>query len=233
MLKLLRGGVVWEINVWEDVIKWTSSPHFWYLFMLMFWTVLSPVLYLAYRDKRALILLGLSQALYLLYMGNDVLHSRFIYILYTWGGLLGSRVPDLLDRICSWDRNKKIIVSSVSWTVYFGLYLLYAGRNFPMGIQVWLYGLRAVAFLLGAINLPLLKIGQITKYRYSFWLFAVHFWLDSYVSASLGSVFAFNAVLGQLVTWCIVVMVGLGTGILMNKWFIKAFNILTGNRAVS
>lgn len=223
-------GYEGNISIWDNIIMWKASPHFWYLFMLMFWTVLSPILYLAYRDKRVLLLLLASQAAYMIYKGNSIYHSRFIYMLYTWAGLLGSRVPDLLDRICAWKKDRRMAVCIASWCLYFLLYGFYAGREFGMGIQVWLYGIRAVFLILGAINFPLLQFGKKTKYAYTFWMFAVHYWLDSYISQWLYGLFAFNPILGQIATWCAVVFIGLGLGILTKTWLNGLFNMMTGNR---
>lgn len=89
MSKGYRSIDIFNVNMWMDIIQWNSSPHFWYIFMLMFWTLFAPILYFVYKDKRVLTLLFLSQGLYLLYKGEAIYHSRFIYILYTWGGILG------------------------------------------------------------------------------------------------------------------------------------------------
>ena len=42
---------VFNINIIHDLLQCNSSPHFWYVFMLIFWTILAPVLYYVYRDK--------------------------------------------------------------------------------------------------------------------------------------------------------------------------------------
>lgn len=71
----------------KNIVLWESSPHFWYIFMLIFWTVLAPLLFAIYEDKRLLIVLLLSQIIYFIYKGPEILTSRYIYILYTWGGV--------------------------------------------------------------------------------------------------------------------------------------------------
>ena len=99
-----------------------------------------------------------------------------------------------------------------------------------MAIKVWLYAFRAVALIVGTIHLPALKIGKYTQFKYSFWLFAVHYWLDEYLS---GYVYRFFSIapIYQVITWCIVVAIGLCVGIVLNKILPKVFNVLTGSRA--
>lgn len=100
------GGLL-TFNWYRYCILGDASPHFWYIFMLMFWTVLAPALYILIKDKRLIWILFLTQIAYLIYKGPNILHSRFIYILYTWGGASGIICP-------IWQRNFRISMSETS-----------------------------------------------------------------------------------------------------------------------
>lgn len=76
----------YNVNLYNDLFIWNATPHFWYIFMLIFWTVLAPVLYASYKNKCLLFVLCGIECAYIYCMGSDILHSRFIYIVYTWGG---------------------------------------------------------------------------------------------------------------------------------------------------
>lgn len=229
MNKGYRSKDVFDVNIWTDIIQWNASPHFWYIFMLMFWTLFAPILYFAYKDKRVLTLLFFSQVLYLMYKGEAIYYSRFIYILYTWGGYIGYNYFNLCERIEQWSsRSKKIIGSSA-----FAGYLLLGGVlayyvDMGMHIKIWICAIRAVLLIIGCFNLPELIIGKKTNYKFSFWIFAVHYWLDTYISA-----FVYNYVDGiayQFITWGVVFLLALASGAALNKVWHKGFELMTGNR---
>ena len=71
-----------RINFFLDIIYWKNTPHFLYVFMLIFYTIFSPILYYLYKTKYGIAILLLTQIFYLYIKGDNVLHSRFIYILF-------------------------------------------------------------------------------------------------------------------------------------------------------
>lgn len=162
--------------------------------------------------------------------GSNILSSRFNYILFLCAGLLGSRFPYLFNKICTWSKRQKLLVCIGFCILYFLLYILYAGKDLGMAIQFWLYGLREVFLILGTITLPLLPFGKRTNFAYSFWLFAVHYRLDSDISSYLNGIYAINPIVRQLATWSIVLFISVGTGILMKICLTSLFNIMTGSR---
>lgn len=224
-----NGCSLLDLNIWNNLVMWNSSPHFWYIFMLMFWTVLSPILYFLYCRKAGVFLLFILSFAYLLYKGETILHSRFIYMIYTWAGLIGFYYPDLLKKIRISGKKKKIIFTVLFLVAYLGIYFVYCNKPIGMEIKVWLYGIRAVFLLSLLINLPLTKIGSKTCFRYSFWIFAIHFWLDYFFGGFFSRIIS-NAHLYQLVTWSVVSTFALGSGFLLNKISPQLFKLFTGNR---
>jgi len=225
-----RGGEwgisLFELNIWNDIIMWNSSPHFWYLFMLMFWTILSPILWLLYRKKGGVIVLFVTTVAYLIYKGDNVLHSRFIYIIHLWSGLLGFYYPDFLDKICYEGKKRKRILCILIF-LYLAIYFIYCFDSIGMGLKVWLYGIRGVFLLIVLLNIRFEKIGLLSGFRYSFWIFSVHFWLDSYVGSFVRR-FVSNPHLYQLLTWILVVFIGFVSGVIMYKKTPKIFKLLSG-----
>lgn len=215
-----------ELNIWSDIIMWNSSPHFWYLFMLIFWTVLSPVLYLLYKNWRGILVLFVLSGMYLIYKGDAVLHSRYIYILYVWAGLIGFWYPNFITKIV-FNGKKRIVGIIVSSIIYIGLYFTYCHHSVGMGVQVWLYAIRAIALLIVLVNIPVMKIGILTNFKYSFWIFSVHYWLDSFVSIQIIKITS-NSHVYQLLTWATVVTIGLTTGYFIDKKLPGVFKLLTG-----
>lgn len=223
-----RGVSLLDLNIWRNIIMWDSSPHFWYLFMLMFWTVLSPILYLLYNKKEGRLVLLLLSGAYLFYKGDLILHSRFIYILYTWAGMIGFCYPDLLNEFC-FEGKKRRTVIYIALTIYLGIYFIYCVQPLGMGVKVWLYAIRAVALLITLFNFPFAKIGVATNYKYSFWIYAVHYWLDNSLGGII-SAYISNAHIYQIVTWGTVTAIGLTIGIIVSHTLSKVFKLLTGSR---
>lgn len=227
----IRGywGGVFSFSWFRNVIIGDASPHFWYIFMLMFWTVLSPLIYILIKDKRFSWLLFLSQAIYILYMGNNILHSRFIYILFTWGGYIGYHFPHLAEKITNFKGRKREIVLVLSGIFYFGIRLVY--MNFSgMGLLVWCYAIRATVLIVFLMNLPEFVLGKKTGYRFSFWLFSIHYYLDGVIGYWMTS--HMMPVAGQICAWLTVCSIGLSTGFLVELLSPKIFNILVGKRKV-
>lgn len=212
-----------------NVIIGKASPHFWYIFMLMFWTVLSPLVYILIKDKRFSWILFLSQAIYIIYMGNNILHSRFIYILFTWGGYIGYHFPQLAEQLASFKGRKRGTILALSGMIYFGIRLVY--MNFSgMGLLVWCYAIRAAVLILFLMNFPELALGKKSGYKFSFWLFSIHFYLDQRIGPLMIS--RMCPIVGQICTWIAVCCIGLGTGFLVELFLPQIFNIFTGRRKV-
>lgn len=228
MNKGYRSVDIFDINIWTDIIQWNSSPHFWYIFMLMFWTLFAPILYLAYKDKRILALLFLSQVFYLVYKGEAIYHSRFIYILYTWGGYIGHNYPDLWEKLEQWSSNRKKIVSICAIVCYLLLGGVMVYVDIGMHIKVWIYAIRAILLVIGCFNVPELVIGKKTNFKFSFWVFAVHYWLDTYVSAFVRNYV--DGIVYQFITWGAVLFLALVSGAILDKVWHKGFALMTGNR---
>lgn len=224
-----RGISVFDINLYQDLINWTSSPHFWYIFMLMFWTLLAPVLYFAYNDKRLLIVLILAQIVYLIYKGDTIYHSRFIYLLYTWGGFIGIKNIDFAEYYRRIGKHMKVLILAAVILCFIALGYLTMLPTIGMEYKVWLYAVRAISLIFIALNLPLLFVGKHTNYRFSFWIFASHYWLDSLVSGIIVKL-QLNVLLYQIVTWIVVFTIAISTGLLLDKISPIIFRILTGNR---
>lgn len=220
-----------DLDIWHNLILWKSSPHFWYLFMLMFWTVLAPVLFWVYKQKHGLIVLVLISISYVIYKGDTILHSRFIYMIYVWAGYAGFHHQDICEKVFVHTEKKRIIYATMAFIAYIIIYCLYYERNPGMRFQVWLYMLRAVFLLIVLLNLPLERVGLRCKFKYSFWLFAVHYWLDVYIGGAVAKKLL-NPHLYQTCTWVIVVSVGLTTGVLLNKMTPVVFQVLTGDRGM-
>ena len=221
-----RGIDLFDLNIWHNVIMWNSSPHFWYLFMLMFWTFFSPILYFMYRKKGGVALIFVLSCAYLVYKGDTVLHSRFIYLIYVWAGVIGYYFPNALEKLRI-GSTPKLTSLVVSFFAYIAMYFIYCNRSIGMGLQVWLYGVRAVFLLFLLVNLPLTKLGTMTGFKYSFWIFAMHYWLDVYVGFIVGSAIS-NSLVYQLITWLVVAGVGLIIGIIIDKRFPVIFKTLSG-----
>lgn len=234
VMNFLRGkwGVdLLDFNFLYDIVLGDSSPHFWYIFMLMFWTFFSPILYFLYKNKWGVVVLFALSSVYLIYKGDSVLHSRFIYMIYVWAGLFGFRFPNMLGNLCAEKRNRRILYAIISFTVYFGLYFIYCEGQLGMAIKVWLYAARALFLLIGLMNLPLMKIGSMTNFKYSFWLFAIHFWLDVYFSMFVAR-HVLNSYLYQFFTLSLVLIFGLSIGFVVNRKIPALFRLLTGNREI-
>lgn len=228
-----RGVGLLDLNIWRNIILWDSSPHFWYIFMLMFWTVLSPILFILYKKKIGIICLASIQIAYFIYKGDAILHSRFIYILYTWAGLLGVYYPNFLYKlIISDNKKRKITISIISFVLYILVYFAYAVKAFEMNIQVWLYAIRAILLLIVLLNIPESYFGRLTKYKYSFWLFAMHYWGDANIQSIMG-IFVSNAIVIQVLTFVIVVGIGIVSGIIVDRIIPVLFGELTGNRGIN
>lgn len=226
-----RGVSLLYINIWDNIVMWNSSPHFWYIFMLMFWAALSPILYILYKHKGGMVILFTVSVAYLIYKGNNVLHSRFIYMLYVWAGAVGFYFPNLMSKLVfvGEQKLKKIVLTTLFLLTYLGMYFIYCDKPIGMGVKVWLYGLRALFLLIALLNLPLEKIGKMTGFKYSFWIFAVHYWLDSFIEMYVSRL-VYNSLLYQLITWVIVVMIGMVTGVFFEKNVPVLFKVLSGNR---
>lgn len=218
-----------KINFWHDIILGNASPHFWYLFMLMFWVVFSPVLYFCYKNKKLFLLFVIIQIIYLILKGNTIYHSRVIYIEYTWAGFLGYMQPNLIEKYTNWkNENAKKILGIISLGIYILSYLIYSKVIIPQAIIVWTYGLRAVVLLIAMFSLIKCK-KQTRLEKYAFWMFATHFWLDVHVMKYIFTLIH-NPILYQLVTWAIVCIIGFISAFIFDKTMPTIYSILVGKR---
>lgn len=117
--------------------------------------------------------------------------------------------------------------------LYLLIYLIYADNEIGMGLKVWLYGIRAVILLIVLLNIPFTKVSKMTvgTITFSFWLFCVHFWLDAYIS-NLVYKYCDTPLLYQLITWLLVVIIGVGSGKLLMNLAPCVFSLLNGSRPI-
>lgn len=211
----------------KNIFYWGSSPHFWYIFMLIFWTVLAPALFIIYRSKGLLATLLLLQTVYFIYKGADILTSRYVYILYTWGGALGKYFPNLFENIsCSNEKKRKLYFSF--FLIIFLIIRLFYNEVTNNGILVWCYGARSIFLILALINAPYEWIGIKTNYDFSFWVFAIHYYLDMIISGYVYNNISIVAV--QILSWIFVLTFIIILGILVKYLSPKFFSMLTGHR---
>lgn len=71
-------------------------------------------------------------------------------------------------------------------------------------------------------------VGAKTQYAYSFWLFAIHFYLDIIVGRYLSS--RLPVLISQISSWVIVVCVGLASGVLVHRFLPYFFMVFAGKR---
>ncbi len=211
----------------KNIILWDSSPHLWYVFMLIFWTALAPLLFITYKDKRLLAVLLLSQVIYCVYKGSNILASRHTYILYTWGGLVGTIFPNLFNKWGVFDKKKRKITFYICLIIYIVIRLPYNNIT-NNGILVWCYAARSIFLLLALMNAPFEYVGIKTGYAFSFWTFAIHYYLDAIIS---DYIFKWVPIpIAQILSWVIVFSLAIASGMILKYVSPKLFLILTGNR---
>lgn len=220
-----------DINIFTDVLQWNSSPHFWYIFMLIFWTILSPVLLFCYKNKIGRIVFFILQIIYLIFQGESIYHSRFVYILYTWAGFIGYKKYDLFENINKWSKRNKVIMCMVFGGIFLFLSLCINSFEISMQYKVWLYALKGLALIYVTYNLPDFFVGREIGYRYTFWIFAVHYWLDFYVGKFVAE-YINNALLYQALTFLLVILIGALSGVIFSMVCPQLFNLFTGDRGV-
>lgn len=233
---ILKGGGRYNefihYNWVRGIFSWDASPHFWYVFMLMFWTVLAPGLFFCFNKKTLTVIFVGTQIFYFIYMGNDILTSRFCYILFTWGGIIGIYIPNIVERICCiFQRIKYKYFAIASLIVfYIAVYAFYGSIQNNL-VRVFFYGIRAVVLIIVGLNISELKIGQKTQFAFSFWLFAIHYHADDMFSGVLSRI-QLPIFVYQVGTWIAVVAFGLISGMLLKRIFPKMYNLLSGNRKI-
>ncbi|WP_187626306.1 acyltransferase family protein [Selenomonas caprae] len=217
-----------NIDILHNIIFWDSSPHFWYIFMLIVYAVIAPVLYYVYKRNVLIVFMVISQLVYIFIKGDNILHSRFIWLLYTWGGLCGVMLPSLIDKMEKTSKDNKVYLACGSVLLYLLLGVFMSGNDISMGLKVWLYAVRGILLIVGMFWLPLLPFGKMTDFKYSFWLFAIHYWLDAYVESILWR--HFPPMQYQFLTWMVVIVIGLILGAVIYRFMPKMFGVLNGNR---
>lgn len=225
----LRGHDLLSLNILDNIILWNSSPHFWYIFMLIFWTVFSPILYVLYKNKYGIVFILVSTFSYILFKGNDILGSRFTYILYVWSGLIGYYFPNLFSIIRLKGNSDNNLIIFICFLLYIGIYFIYWHKEDKMGLLVWLYLIRAIILIFILINIKTGKYCSISLYKYSFWFYSIHFWLDVYL-CNFFNRFISLLLLKQFVVFTCVCVCAYCLGYFTNKIFPSVFKILSGNR---
>lgn len=96
------------------------------------------------------------------------------------------------------------------------------------GMLVWCYGVRSLFLILVLMNAPFECIGLKTGYAFSFWVFAVHYYLDGIIGAYVSR---WVSVLGtQVLSWSIVLVLSIMSGMILRFVSPKFFSLLVGNR---
>ena len=112
--------------------------------------------------------------------------------------------------------------------LYLSISVIVALIELGMHVKVWLYAIKAIGFILFTINLPICGLGKITGYRFSFWIFAIHYWLDHFLGAFIGNRIEWLAY--QFTTWVVVCGIGIISGLILEKVMPRFFSILNGYR---
>lgn len=219
---------IFDLNIYDDVIMWNSSPHLWYMFMLIFWMILSPILFYIFKSKILTILFLGIQMIFILYRGKSILYSELIYMIYIWGGVIGQKKPDLVNSIENLKQNQKLLISLISAFVFLALGIVTTLQEIPTMYLIWIVAFRSIALIFAIIFFPLLIVGSKSQYKYSFWVYAVHYWLDYTLASYIGRFT--DGILYQFITWSSVIIISLSIGWLTNRFMPKLFKILTGNR---
>lgn len=97
------------------------------------------------------------------------------------------------------------------------------------GVLVWCYGIRSLLLIFGLMLVTPEIIWKKTNYRYMFWLFAVHYWMDDVLVQMIGGVFG-SVLIAQIIVWLIAVLLGICMGYLIRNAFPGIFKLLVGNR---
>lgn len=217
-----------NFNPIRNLVLWDSSPHFWYVFMLIFWTLTAPLLYTFIKDIRLLLVLLSLQLLYFCFKGSEILTSRYIYVLYTWGGIVGVYFPGLPEKITTIETKRKRIVSILFISAYILIRFVYNDVT-ENGVLVWCYGVRSLCLIIGLMCATPEIIGNKTNYRYMFWLFAVHYWMDSVLTQMISRLLG-GVLVVQIIVWLSVVLLSMCMGYLVSRVFPGIFKFLVGNR---
>lgn len=140
-------------------------------------------------------------------------------------GIFWHKLSNIVSRLKLRENGKKIAV--VALLLYLGMRFAYVGVD-NMQILVWCYFFRAVCLTVALLNMPIFAPTR-SLHIYSFWLFAVHFWLDAYVSKlilHLGTpIYCY-----QLLTWVTVVVIGIAGGKFVRQLLPGVYTVLTGAR---
>lgn len=215
-----------NFTVWKNFVLWDSSPHLWYIFMLIVFTVLAPLLYKVYENVVLMMVMIGIELIYVFYKGDNIFHSYFCYILYTWGGLLGILKPNIFELIIK-DNNKLFSRCILCVFLYFSIGCILSFVELGMLLKVWLYALRAIVLILTVVLIS--HIYQIkVNFLYTFWLFLVHYWLDCYIGFFVGRYC--TGIIYQVVTFSCVMIVAIISGYILSNFSYKLYTLLTGAR---
>lgn len=212
-----------NFNWIRGIFGYSSSPHLWYVFMLIFWTIFSPLLFYVFKNKKLLIFFLLAQVVYMAYMNTNILHSRFIYMIFIWGGVLGYWKRDFFDHI----------PQSILWAICSAI--IFLGIPFAcdltdnMLIKCWLWFFRMLSFIILAFNIKPLPRSVKTLVPVMFWTYAIHYHLDVQIVSKTFVLFT-NPVIAHLVSYVCVLVIALGSGFGVKRILPKVFALLSGGR---
>lgn len=96
------------------------------------------------------------------------------------------------------------------------------------GILVWCYGTRSLILILALMNAPKSYIGSKTNYIYSFWVFAIHYYMDAKVSDYICGLHPILIV--QILGWIVVCIAAITSGTMLKLISPTFFSLFSGNR---
>lgn len=220
------GHALCGYNWVKGIMLWDCSPHLWYIFMLIFWTALSPLLFLCYKYKPILMLLLVCQVIYMIVYKDSILHSRFIYMIYTWGGILGFYKINVFNKI-----PKGTVWRTLAFGIYLATIAISNHINNMLG-KCWIYCLMMLAFFVIIFNLKNKLCITDKLLPYAFWMYAIHFYLDLHIANKMFALIN-NPVVAQLSTYIIVLTFAITSGVLLKRIMPFLYKALTGNRVVN
>lgn len=222
---LYRSRSLFRSFDWKEIIKKVyigeDMPHLWYLRMLIMFMVLAPIVYFAFKKKLwgAVLLGGLIMAI--CFFQERVLSSQYCKFLYIVGAYLGLHV-----NIDMKFENRRIPMWSAVTIFIFLLIMSYLNImniisficHTGMGIMVF--------YILGSLK----NIRIYGWMKNTFWIYAIHYWLDVIVSYCLLQYLPKAVLLNQWLTLILVTAIGITSSIILKKWTPRIYYILVGNR---
>lgn len=208
----------------RSIIFWGGMPHFWYVFMLIFFSIVAPILYLVYTRKYLSIgCFGLSLFVIVL-LRNSLRYSVYTYIAYIWGGFFAIYIRKIDTR-----QLLRLLFQVPLWLniILFGV--IY-GLEWKLETNLLaLYNLRLIRSLLFLLIMHKVNFKIKEHMKFSFWIYATHYYLD-YIVMKLFASMQMNALCIQFVTFSVVLFISTTSGYLLKRYFNKAYCRLCGGR---